>query len=405
MKRTLLLALALSSPLAHAAQAIRYELQLRPDFAARQLHGRARIELQAAAGEEIRIAAPTLQIESARIDGLALTPRADAQGWLIKLPEKVSGSLEITYRAAPASGLIFGTDHVYAAYGACQWLPCVGSELARVSVAIQFELPDGFKSVASDQPPSKPYPLYTLGFAAGRFHEVKEKVGTTSLRYLGIEDDAVALRARFAPTAAMLAFFESRAGTALPQAEYTQVLVPGSAAQEATAHALIGKRMLDPILEDPQEDWVIAHELAHQWWGNAITCAEWRDFWLNEGLTTFMTAAWKQHRWGEAAYQRELALAQTRLQRAIDKGWDQPLSWPGDYPDLSTRRAIHYSKGALFFDALRREMGEDKFWSGLQRYTRENLGHRVKAADLKAAMAKEKGAEPGLSALFRAWVD
>jgi aminopeptidase N len=52
---------------------------------------------------------------------------------------------------------------------------------------------------------------------------------------------------------------------------------------------------------DPQSDWVIVHELAHQWWGNSVTSASWKDFWLNEGITTFMTAAWKEHRFGRRA--------------------------------------------------------------------------------------------------------
>ena len=52
--------------------------------------------------------------------------------------------------------------------------------------------------------------------------------------------------------------------------------------------AIIGTEMIEPILTDPTEDWVIAHELAHQWWGNAVTCADWSELWLNEGLTVFM---------------------------------------------------------------------------------------------------------------------
>lgn len=62
---------------------------------------------------------------------------------------------------------------------------------------------------------------------------------------------------------------------------------------------------MTPVLADPTDDWVIVHELAHQWWGNLISCATWQDFWLNEGITTFMTAAWKEHRFGRAAYDAE----------------------------------------------------------------------------------------------------
>ena len=180
------------------------------------------------------------------------------------------------------------------------------------------------------------------------------------------------------------------------------MLVPDAAAQEASGFALIGKRMLDPIVDDPQEDWVIAHEMAHQWWGNLITCASWTELWLNEGLTVFMTAAWKQNRWGEPAYQRELALARHRWERAKQAGFDKPLSWPGEYPNLSLKRAIHYSKAMLFIDALRRELGEAAFWDGLRRYTQANVARSVTAKDWQAAM--ERGARRSLQDVFDQWV-
>lgn len=212
----------------------------------------------------------------------------------------------------------------------------------------------------------------------------------------------MSLHAKFKDSARVLAFFEEKAGLPLPHPVYTQVLVPGGVAQEASSFSLIGKRMLDPILEEPQEDWVIVHEMAHQWWGNLITCAAWNEFWLNEGIAVFMTAVWKQQRWGEAAYQRELDLARKRWQLAKEAGFDKPLSWRGDYPSLSIMRAIHYSKGALFMNALRDEIGEHAFWDGFRRYSRVNAGRSVTANDLETAM--EASAGRSLKTLFNAWV-
>jgi aminopeptidase N len=84
--------------------------------------------------------------------------------------------------------------------------------------------------------------------------------------------------------------------------------------------------MIEPILNNAQEDWVVAHELAHQWWRNLVTCADWSQFWLNEGVVVFMTAAWKEHKHGRAAYDREMELARRRLQFAKDAGFDKPLA-------------------------------------------------------------------------------
>src|SRR5262249_1087953 len=141
-----------------------------------------------------------------------------------------------------------------------------------------------------------------------------------------------------------------------------------------------------PILDDPHEDWVIAHELAHQWWGNAITCADWRELWLNEGLTVFMVAAYKEMRWGKPMYERELQLANKRWSTAKEQGFDVPLSWTGNYPSLKLKRAMAYAKAVVFLDVLRHDLGDDAFWRGIQAYTRDNWNGTVTARDFQSAM-------------------
>jgi aminopeptidase N len=390
---------------AHALTADHYELALRPDYTARVLEGHARIRLKADGepAQAIDIASPNLQIARATVDGRAAPVEKTATGWRVApgaAPAHTAPSwLEIDYRAPAADGLVFGAEYVYTGFHTCQWMPCIGSDLTRATVAIGLDLPAGQRSVASGGP--RAYPLYTLGFAAGRFSEAMDPKDAR-LRYLGVADDAAALRAKFAGSARVLAFLEDKAGVPLPAAVYTQLLVPGSAAQEVSSFSVIGKRMLDPILEDPEDDWVVVHEMAHQWWGNLVTCASWSEFWLNEGIVVFMTAAWNQQRWGEAGYRREIDAARERWQRAKDAGFDKPLSWPGAYPNLRTRRDIQYGKGAVFMHVLREEIGERAFWDGLARYTRDNAGRGVRSADLQAAM--ERSAGRALQPLFDRWV-
>ncbi len=405
-----------------AAQALvadHYELQLRPDFATQRLAGHARIRLKdepraASRSTAIDLPAPNLQITNPTLDGRGLTIEKTPSGWRIALTEpqaKATESwLELDYQAPAAEGLVFGDRYVHTAFHTCQWMPCASSDLSRASVAIELVLPPGDKAVASGEAvdangwrwsQAQPYPLYTLGFAAGRFDEWRDPA-EPRLRELGAATEGDGLRARFKDSARVLAFFEAKAGVALPPRLYTQVLVPGGAAQEMSSFAVIGHEMLDPIFETPDDDWVIAHEMAHQWWGNLVTCASGSEFWLNEGITVFMTAAWKQSRWGEAAYQRELDLARQRWQRAKDAGFDKALAWPGEYPSLRLRRAVQYSKGALFISALRDELGEAVFWAGLARYTRDNAGRAVRSFDLQAAM--ETSAGRSLQPLFDRWV-
>ena len=394
------------APPAWALTADYYELVLRPEYVAKILVGRARIRLNADANPSsiIDLASPNLQIASVIVDGRARPFEKTPTGWRIALGDVLPKApapfwLELDYRAPAADGLVFGDQYVYTAFSTCQWLPCVGPDLARATIAITLDLPPSQHSVASEG--TRAYPLYTLGFAAGRFNETIDPVDRR-LRYFGATDESAALHAKFKDTALVLGFLEQKAGVPLPSSIYTQVLVPGGAAQEASNFSVIGREMLDPILGDPQEDWVIAHEMAHQWWGNLITCASWSELWLNEGIAVFMTAAWKQHRWGDTAYRDELLLLDRRWQRAKDAGFDKPLSWAGEYPSLGIRRAIQYSKGALFMHALREDMGERAFWDGLRRYTQDNAGRGVRSVDLQLAM--ERSAGRSIKPLFDRWV-
>lgn len=180
------------------------------------------------------------------------------------------------------------------------------------------------------------------------------------------------------------------------------MLTPGREAQEAASFSLIGKDELSREQAAPSEAWIIAHEMAHQWWGNLVTCATWRDFWLNEGITTFMVAAWKEHRFGGDAYRQELEGARRRLERASSMGFDKPLAWSGNYPSLSIRRAVQYSKGALFLAHLREMLGEHPFWDGLRAFTRTHAGKTVTSHDFQSAMEQASGRD--LSLTFTQWV-
>lgn len=237
---------------------------------------------------------------------------------------------------------------------------------------------------------------------AGEFAVAKERVRGTELLYFAREASDAELRRSFAPTADMVEFFERKAGVDIPQRRYAQMLVPGSVAQEAVNLSLIGADLVNAMRADPQEDWVIAHELAHQWWGNAITCADLSQFWLNEGITVFMVAAWKEYRWGHDAYERELQLHRQRVEWAKAGGVDRKLTSRESYPSLPLRRAIHYSKGALFMDRLRQDLGDELFWRAFKRYTRTYLGKTVTSQDLQRSF--EQTSRRDLSSLFDQWV-
>jgi aminopeptidase N len=114
-----------------------------------------------------------------------------------------------------------------------------------------------------------------------------------------------------------------------------------------------------------------------------------------------MVAAYKEQRWGKAAYDRELALFAKRRDRAARAGFDVPLTYSGAYPDLPTKRAIVYAKGAQFLHVLRESMGDAAFWAGLRSYTQRHAGGVVETHDLQRALEQAHGRP--LAALFDAW--
>jgi aminopeptidase N len=399
-----------------AFDVVSYDVRLKPDFATQTVAGEETIHFVSLADglESLSFSANSLSV-FASLDGGAMTGseiRGDRR--VFRLPRVLGkgerGRLVVSFSGAAPKGLVFGPRSVHATYFTCDYMICDQDRPGdKATLTFALTLPDGMEAVAPGRLVEKwrwretrPRSAYLFGFAAGDYRRVALDDARPSLVVLTNAADDARAKAMFADTRRMLDFFEAKAGMPLGASAYTQVLVDGSAAQEAAGHSLIGMEEIAPILADPHEDWVIAHELAHQWWGNAVTCADWRELWLNEGLTVFMVAAYKESRWGRADYERELALANKRWAAAKEQGFDVPLSWTGTYPSLKLKRAVAYAKAVVFLDTLRRELGEDAFWRGLKRYTQDNWNGVVTARDFERAMTRAAGRD--LSPLFATWV-
>jgi aminopeptidase N len=404
---------------------VSYQVALIPDVAGKTVAGRETILLRPTQDgiRRLRFSANALAIEAATLDGVAIAPTPRGATIDFDLPEPLARGrtlrLELAYHGRPARGFAGTETLLYTSYFACDWMLCAQDAFGdKAEFALDLRVPAGMDTLAAGNrialvpgpdgssihrwKAPRPYPAYLFGFAVGRFARAGDTIGSSRLTYLSDAATPAELRRRFADTPAMAAFFAEKAGMPLPVADYAQLLVAGDEAQEAATYAVLGTDAVPAAPGDPDEDWAIAHELAHQWWGNLVTCATLRDFWLNEGITTFLTAAWKEHRFGATAYAAEFALARDRLGKARARGFDKPLAWLGRYPDLRTRRAIQYSKGALFMAELRTTLGERAFWGGLRRYTRRHAGGTATSIDLQRAMEASSGRD--LRALFATWV-
>jgi aminopeptidase N len=330
-------------------------------------------------------------------------------------------TIVVEYQAARPKGVEFHRDAIYTSFDTCSWMVCREDPGDKAAVRLSIGGVPDLAVVASGNPVGRAshevrgeprsvwretisFSSYLFAFALGKFTRYSEHHGAVELEiYAGAGDvDTGLVGQMFKQSEAAVDFFLSKSGQPFPHGRYSQVVVDGDAAQEASSFSIVGRAELASLSSSPERTWIIAHEMAHQFWGNSVTCAGWADFWLNEGVAVFMTAAFAEHGWGRVAYERDLKDAQARYQVAVDAGFDVPMTFDGDYPSLRIKRAIVYSKAALFLDALRTAMGEQAFWAALKKYSRVYAGGLATTGDFERLFESESRTD--VSPLFRSWV-
>ena len=136
---------------------------------------------------------------------------------------------------------------------------------------------------------TKPQPTYLFAFAAGPYSVLADKHGSLPLHYWVYPGDEAVAKKAFARTPELIAFYEDLYGTKFPWVKYDQIIVPGiGGGAESTSATLLGRRVIQYEREGDEgaSDWLLAHEIAHQWWGNFIGYRDWSHSWLAESFAT-----------------------------------------------------------------------------------------------------------------------
>jgi aminopeptidase N len=418
--------LAAAPPDGRLFDVLGYVATVRPDIQGGTVTGDVSIHLRLLSGkaETIELDRADLVIDEVRQQGRRLDFDLLPRRVRVHLPTPVargeSRELAISYHGAPRSGLRFVAERqqAYTIFSTSEWLVCVDAPDDKATFDLRLVLPAGLKAIGTGTLVSeRPEPdgtivhrfrqkrrasSYLFGFAAGRFIEVKAARGNTALRYLGDGFSPDELSRVFRDTPGMLDFFTRRAGVAYPLDTYTQALVANTAGQEAWGFSLLSDAYGHAVLDDPAAISLIAHELAHQWWGNLITCQDWTHFWLNEGFATFMAAAYDEERFGREVYLRDIDRARVRYEAVREAGGDRSLVFPEWNHPTANDRTIVYQKGAYVLHLLREQIGDDMFWAGIRRYTATHAGGSVTTDDFKRSMEESSGLN--LSAFFDTWV-
>jgi aminopeptidase N len=403
------------------------DVEIEPFFGSPGLRGAQSFTFRTTTGgDRLGFRGGPLKITTLSIDGRPIKDWRMSEGALdiaVGRPLRPGSghSMYIEYEALPGRGVHVSDDLAYTGYFSCDWMVCSQEDFAdRFTFDLSIRAPRGLTSLGPGESvevtaldhddelhhwrTQDSYPAYVHAFAIGRLIRIEPSTGCdTRLEVLSVAREEE-VNAILEPTCAMLKYFEQRSGVPYSAARYSQLYDPLRwEAQEAISHSVLGGGAVKAMITDPQEDWAVAHELAHQWWGNRVTASSLSEFWLNEGVTTFMVASWKEHRWGTDAYTHEIELARRRWQRCSQEWRDVPLAFREAYPSLSALRCIQYSKAAVFLHELRVLMGDAAFWGGIDAYTTANLGRSVTSRDFEAAM--QKATPVDLRPLFTQWVD
>ncbi len=147
---------------------------------------------------------------------------------------------------------------------------------------------------------------------------------------------------------------------------------------------------------------VIIHEIAHQWFGNAVTEYDWDDVWLSEGFATYFTLLFREHQYGRDDFVRGLKESRDRVRSFYEENPDYRIGHD-NLDDMSRVTSSQtYQKGGWTLHMLRGIIGDEAFWSGIQDYYARFQGKNATTDDLRRAMEEASGRD--LSEFFAQWL-
>jgi aminopeptidase N len=147
---------------------------------------------------------------------------------------------------------------------------------------------------------------------------------------------------------------------------------------------------------------VVIHEIAHQWFGNAVTEYDWDDIWLSEGFATYFTLLFIEHEYGRDAFVDGLKSSQKRVDTFYEKNPKYTIIHDNlkDMKDVTSSQT--YQKGSWILHMLRGVVGTDVFWKGIQVYYKKYKDLNATTADFKRVMEEVSGRD--LTIFFEQWL-
>ncbi|MBV9646472.1 MAG: HEAT repeat domain-containing protein, partial [Candidatus Eremiobacteraeota bacterium] len=303
------------------------------------------------------------------------------------------------------------------------WFPCLDYPHAKQTTSTTIVVPTGTfalgngKLVERREDPATgyttfryvqdlPHSTYLVTMVAGAFTEVEQPGASVPVFYYvtpGREADG---ERSFGNTPAMVSLFEERTGMPYPYARYSQIAVADfifGGMENTSATTQTDRTLHDERAHlDYSSDGLVAHELAHQWFGDLLTTRDWSHAWLNEGFATFFDAVFREHDLGRDEYLYTIYENVRTYVRETSERYVRPIvenrfRFPVEVFDRHL-----YEKGGAVVHMLRCSLGEARFWKAMRRYVAENAGRNVETIDWIRAIEAATGRNT--RAFFDQWV-
>ncbi len=409
------------------------------DPLARTVTGTATLRTRAVADRtrSIELDAVELQIRRVTVNGVPVTFRHDGKRLRIdfgaELPLGAEIELAIDYTGTPRRGLYFiAPDDAYPdkprqvwTQGQDEdsryWFPCLDTPSQKATSEITVTVPADLFAVSngvlvSDRTVGDRRTLhwrldvrhscYLITLAIGDFATIETRWHEVPVAYYVQRGREAAAERTLARTPAMLELFSRRFGVPYPYPRYAQVFVADfifGGMENTSATTLTDTVLLDARAAlDYDVDDLVSHELAHQWFGDLVTCRDWGEGWLHEGFATYAEYLWREHYEGRDA--ADLALADWaamyfgedggRYRRTIaTKQYEAPI-------DIFDRHL--YDKGGRVLHMLRVLLGDAAFDATLAHYLGKHRNDVVESRDLARAVSEATG--KNVDWFFSQWV-
>ena len=411
-------------------------LDVTPDFKARTVAGTATLTFKPIATplDELRLDAVELRVASVtsseKLAAHQVTDREIVLTFSPAIPAGKEARVTVKYSAEPRKGLYFRTPEMgYAETHlwtqgepgeARHWFPSIDHPVEKFTSEVTCRVPAGMVALSngrqvSAQPGAggltafhwaqeKPHVTYLITLVAGQLKKIEDKHRDIPLEFWTTPSDLAAAPNSFRHTKHMMQFFEREIGVNYPWAKYGQACVHDyhwGGMENTSLTTLNFRTLFTPETENLfSSDSLVAHELAHQWFGDLVTCKDWSHIWLNEGFATYYDWLWQ----GDFGGTNETLHALYSAAKGIlaNQNETRGIVWRKFGAPEEMFNYLAYPKGAWVLHMLRCQLGADLYRRCVRTWLDRHAYGSVETADLRKVIEELSGRS--YERFFEQWV-